>query len=64
MKIKINSNGLWYHGSNKIFDTLAAGSTITQWQELAEAFSHKPKLLFILKRARFFTQASEKAIFI
>lgn len=42
MKIEINSNGTWYHGSNKRFEILKAGSTITQWKELAEAFSHKP----------------------
>ncbi len=35
----------WYHGSNMKFDTLLPGSTITQWRELAEAFSHKPSLL-------------------
>lgn len=32
----------WYHGSNIKFDTLLPGSTITQWRELAEAFSHQP----------------------
>ncbi len=42
MKIKIQSNGIWYHGSNKIFTELRTNSTITQWKELAEAFSHKP----------------------
>lgn len=26
------------------FTTLKEGSTITQWKELAEAFSHKPTL--------------------
>ncbi|MBR6627195.1 MAG: hypothetical protein IKL04_04365 [Lachnospiraceae bacterium] len=42
MKIEIQSNGVWYHGSNKIFTELRANSTITQWKELAEAFSHQP----------------------
>lgn len=42
MKIEINLNGTWYHGSNKKFETLREGSTITQWRELAEAFSHQP----------------------
>ncbi len=42
MKIQIQSNGIWYHGSNKIFTELRTNSTITQWKELAEAFSHKP----------------------
>ena len=42
MKIEINSEGIWYHGSNKIFTELRTNSTITQWKELAEAFSHQP----------------------
>ena len=45
MEIKIKTNGIWYHGSNKIFSELKKGSTITQWKELAEAFSHKPTTL-------------------
>lgn len=45
MEIKINPNGIWYHGSNKLFFELTKGSTITQWRELAEAFSHKPSNL-------------------
>ncbi|MCH5198290.1 MAG: hypothetical protein J1E34_05220 [Oscillospiraceae bacterium] len=45
MKIEINPNGTWYHGSNIIFSELRTGSTITQWRELAEAFSHKPTML-------------------
>lgn len=45
MKIEINEDGIWYHGSNKVFEELEAGSTITQWKELAEAFSHKPPML-------------------
>ena len=42
MKIEIKPNGTWYHGSNKRFEILREGSTITQWKELAEAFSHQP----------------------
>ena len=42
MKIVIQPNGVWYHGSNKIFAELKTNSTITQWRELAEAFSHQP----------------------
>lgn len=42
MKLEINPNGTWYHGSNKRFEILRKGSTITQWKELAEAFSHQP----------------------
>lgn len=45
MKIEILKDGVWYHGSDKIFSELRAGSTITQWRELAEAFSHKPSAL-------------------
>ena len=42
MKIVIQPNGVWYHGSNKVFAELKTNSTITQWRELAEAFSHQP----------------------
>ena len=42
MKIEIKPDGVWYHGSNMIFSELRAGSTVTQWRALAEAFSHKP----------------------
>jgi GNAT superfamily N-acetyltransferase len=38
----IELNKPWYHGSPEIIDTLREGSTITQWKELAIAFSHKP----------------------
>lgn len=45
MKIEIVQNGMWYHGSNRRFLKLRKNSTITQWKELAEAFSHKPSML-------------------
>lgn len=45
MNITIDPNGIWYHGSDKVFTELREGSTITQWRELAEAFSHKPTKL-------------------
>ncbi len=45
MKMSVEESGVWYHGSNMRFDVLKAGSTITQWMELAEAFSHKPTQL-------------------
>lgn len=45
MNIEINSNGIWYHGSDKYFTELRENSTITQWRELAEAFSHQPSRL-------------------
>ena len=45
MIITINPNGIWYHGSDQIFTELRENSTITQWKELAEAFSHQPSRL-------------------
>ena len=45
MKIVMNADGVWYHGSNMIFSELRTNSTITQWKELAEAFSHQPSIL-------------------
>ena len=45
MKIVINADSVWYHGSNMLFSELRISSTITQWKELAEAFSHKPDIL-------------------
>lgn len=45
MKTEIKSNEIWYHGSNNIFSELRIGCTITQWKELAEAFSHQPSCL-------------------
>lgn len=45
MELTIKEDGIWYHGSNVKFDILREGSTITQWKELAEAFSHQPSQL-------------------
>lgn len=45
MIITISPEGTWYHGSNVLFSELREGSTITQWRELAEAFSHQPTML-------------------
>lgn len=45
MKINIVPDGIRYHGSNKVFDVLKEGSTVTQWKNLAEAFSHQPTML-------------------
>ena len=42
MKLEIEPNGVWYHGSTVIFEALRKGRTVTQWRALAEAFSHKP----------------------
>jgi hypothetical protein len=47
MEFTIDPKGIWYHGSNKEFEILNEGSTITQWRELAEAFSHQPTILSI-----------------
>ena len=46
MKIEIHPDGIWYHGSDQIFTELRPNSTITQWRELAEAFSHQPTSLW------------------
>ena len=46
MNIEIKPGGVWYHGSNKVLSELLPNSTITQWRELAEAFSHQPKALW------------------
>lgn len=46
MKIEIQPDGTWYHGSDKSFEVLRAGSTVTQWRALAEAFAHKPTMLW------------------
>ena len=45
MRIEIKEDGTWFHGSNRRVGWLRAGSTITQWQALAEAFSHQPSRL-------------------
>lgn len=45
MKFQLTEDGVWYHGSSERFTLLRAGSTITQWRALAEAFSHKPQAL-------------------
>ena len=45
MELRINPGGTWYHGSDRAFSELKEGSTVTQWKELAEAFSHKPTRL-------------------
>lgn len=52
----------WYHGSDKGFDLLSEGSTVTQWRELAEAFSHKPALLSIDDNGQIQHNGSRKGI--
>ena len=60
MKIEINPDGIWYHGSNARFDVLNEGSTITQWRERAEAFSHKPTMLCIEDDGSIWHDGTEK----
>lgn len=45
LKIEIKPKGVCYHDFNVLFTKLRANSTITQWRELAEAFSHQPSVL-------------------
>jgi hypothetical protein len=45
MVFTVNMNNPWYHGSPIEIDILREGSTITQWKELAIAFSQKPTSL-------------------
>ena len=30
MELKINPDGIWYHGSDRVFTVLRANSTVTQ----------------------------------
>lgn len=45
MEYPIDMSKTWYHGSPLELDILREGSTITQWREIAEAFSTKPTML-------------------
>ena len=45
MVIEIKADVIWFHGSNIVLSESREGSTITQWKELAEAFSHQPTIL-------------------
>ena len=60
MEIKIDPKGVWYHGSNMVFSELREGSTITQWKELAEAFSHQPDRLSYDDNGRIYHNGTEK----
>ena len=60
MEIKIDPNGIWYHGSNAVFSELREGSTITQWKELAEAFSHQPNRLSYDDNGTIYHNGTEK----
>ena len=45
MAYPVDMNNPWYHGSPVLMDNLREGSTITQWKELALAFSKKHSTL-------------------
>ena len=45
MAYPVDMNKPWYHGTPIELEILREGSTITQWKELAVAFSKKPKIL-------------------
>ena len=60
MEIKIEPSGIWYHGSNMVFSELREGSTITQWRELAEAFSHQPSRLSYDDKGVIYHNGTEK----
>ena len=62
MKITIHPDGVWYHGSNRLFSELREGSTITQWKELAEAFSHQPDCLWYDDEGRIGHTGTEKGL--
>jgi hypothetical protein len=47
LRLTIDEGNPWYHGSNRLFEELETGSTVTQWEALAKAFSHKPPMLSI-----------------
>lgn len=38
MKLEIEPNGVWYHGSNVIFDVLRKGSTVTAVESTCRGF--------------------------
>ncbi len=45
MKLTLDFSKPFYHGSNLQLEVLRTGSTVTQWEALARAFSHKPTVL-------------------
>ena len=55
---------IWYHGSNKVFAILEEGSSITQWRELAEAFSINQQYLLLMMTIPFITMERNMAIYI
>lgn len=41
MKLTIDPNGTWYHGSNRVFSELRENSTVTQWKAFYEALGYQ-----------------------
>ena len=37
----------WFHGSSLELETLRKGSTVTQFEKLAQIFSHKPSIVSV-----------------
>lgn len=64
MVIEIKADGIWFHGSNIVLSELREGSTITQWKELAEAFSHQPTILSYDDNATSVTMEKKRDIYI
>jgi len=58
--IEIRPDRVWYHGSYARFGVLREGSTVTQWRELAEVFSHKPSMLSIEDDGSIWHNGTEK----
>jgi hypothetical protein len=44
-------DGGWFHGSPRVLDVLATGSTVTRSRVVAEAFSHKPTCVGLSEEA-------------
>jgi hypothetical protein len=42
---QFDRNTPWYHGSPESLPILRKGSWVTQFKEMAKAFSHRPKLI-------------------
>ncbi len=60
MRMKIQPNGIWYHGSNQLFEELRPGSTVTPWRELAEAFARQPTRLSYDEQGNIFHNGMQK----
>ncbi len=45
--MSLKKQGIWFHGSSLKLDTLRKGSSITQIEKLAQAFSSKPSMISV-----------------